>query len=96
LYFRKTKKKKPLLILEPIKIDTMHLRFNANDYFIVKDKESERFFAILKSDVPNIRSIAQEEEFTCISISRNGDLEEGFTKLLKWKNLDNDLWIEGR
>lgn len=75
----------------------MHLRFDISAYRIVKDKESGRFFAVLKSETPQgISNIDPDQEVNCVSISRSGDLEIGFTKSIKRKNLDDDLWIEDR
>lgn len=73
----------------------MKLKFDVSDYNLVKEKSSGRFFATLKSDTPTGEwDNLLEEEVDCIPISKEGELEEMFSRPIKRENLDNNIWIQ--
>lgn len=72
----------------------MKLKFDVSDYSIVKEKSTERFFVIRKSDTPFGKwNNMLDEEITCIPISKNGELEKMSARPIKRKDLDNNIWI---
>ncbi|MBP6739677.1 MAG: hypothetical protein KA146_06785 [Leptospiraceae bacterium] len=73
----------------------MKLKFDITDYTIVKEKSSGRYFATLKTDTPRGKwDKLLEEEVNCIPISKDGELEEMFSRPVKRNDLDNNIWIK--
>ena len=73
----------------------MKLKFDIHKYNVVKEKSSGRYFATLKTDTPfGEWGNLLEEEVNCIPISKDGELEEMFSRPIKRSELDNNIWIK--